>query len=103
MDFLTSATCWKENLVTFPNVCVLFFFYKYIYTLHLKQKQKQKKIRRFPGTKICKGCLGLINIYIYVYTVYVSPIRAVWYLQPLSKLSKTFSCIKLKTIQSNFD
>ena len=31
-----------------------------MYTLNHKKKQKQKT-RRSPGTKICKGCSGLIN------------------------------------------
>ena len=38
-----------------------------MYRLH-HQKNKEKKSIRSPGTKICKGCLGLINIYIYTHT-----------------------------------
>ena len=37
---------------------ILLFFYKHMYTLH---HQKKQKTRYSPGTKICKGCLGLIK------------------------------------------
>ena len=61
-------------------------------------------MRFFTCVYICdlfalKFAYYLLDSIFDVYVIYVSPIRGVWYLQPLSKLSKTFSCIKLKTIQ----
>ena len=51
---------WKEKtgIISQSNQQRLEIFL-HIYTLH-HQKQKQKT-RRSPGTKIYKGCLGLIK------------------------------------------
>ena len=48
----------KKKSVKVTDDAVNEFFYKFMFTLHQKQKQKT---RRSPGTKIYKGCMGLIK------------------------------------------
>ena len=47
----------KEIKSMIENSLNYFFIYKYMYTLH----RQKKRTRRSPGTKVCKGCLGLIK------------------------------------------